>query len=184
MAASFKVLPGLPPYGPAATAFPSEWGRLGREGMVIAFESEAGSWVGNFRPGVGSLSVLHPHPNNQDAVVIASGDLWVVRPDDRSAEFLMGPIDRALEVHDPSGWVLSRQGISLARLGPSGLIWHPRRLSRDGFDELRVAGDEITGVGWSPIGDQWLPFRVDLRTGTSSGGAYLESEPDRWEKTL
>jgi hypothetical protein len=184
MAAGFKLLPGLPPYGPAARAFPSEWGRLGREGIVVAFESEAGSWVGNFRPGVGGLNVLYPHPNNRDAVVIASGDLWVVSPDHRSAEFLLSAIDRVLEAQDPSGWVLSRQGIALARLGPSGLMWHTRQLSWDGFDELRIAGNEVTGLGWSPIGDKWLPFRVDLHTGKSSGGAYAESNADRWEVIL
>ena len=40
-----KILSGLPPYGPLATTFPSEWGRLAREGIVVEFKAEAGAWA-------------------------------------------------------------------------------------------------------------------------------------------
>ena len=177
-----KSLPGLPPYGPLATAFPPEWGCLGREGIVVEFDSAAGSWVANFRPGLGGLNLVSPHPNGHDAVVIASGDQWVVNPERHSANLLLPAINTALEVHDTNGWVLSRQGIALARLGPEGLIWHTRRLSWDGFDQLSIVGDEITGLAWSPLGDQWLGFRVDLRIGRSSGGAYSQIDSEQWER--
>jgi hypothetical protein len=32
MVPSARILSGLPPYGPLPTAFPPEWGHLGREG--------------------------------------------------------------------------------------------------------------------------------------------------------
>jgi hypothetical protein len=48
---TINMLSGLPPYGPMATAFPREWGRLGREGTVVEFQAEAGPWVGNFQSG-------------------------------------------------------------------------------------------------------------------------------------
>ena len=93
MAPLFRRLPGLPPYGPLATAFPPKWGRLGREGIVIAFDSKGGEWVANFQPGPGGLDLICAHPNGRDVVVIASGDLWVVNPELRSAEKLL-PADR------------------------------------------------------------------------------------------
>jgi len=115
-------------------------------------------------------------------VVIASGDLWVVNPEQRSAERLLPAINMALEVQGPNGWVFSRQGLALARLGPDGLVWHRRRLSWDGFDRLKIEGDEVTGLAWSPFGDKWSAFRVELRTGRSFGGTYSQLDSEQWEQ--
>ena len=125
---------------------------------------------------------MYPHPNGHDAVVIASGDLWVVNPEQRSAERLLPAINMALEVQGPNGWVFSRQGLALARLGPDGLVWHRRRLSWDGFDRLKIEGDEVTGLAWSPFGDKWSAFRVELRTGRSFGGTYSQLDSEQWEQ--
>src|SRR5213593_1232440 len=62
MTVGVRLLQGLPPYGPLATAFPSEWGRLGREGTVVEFMTEAGSWVANFQPGLGGLEFAQLTP--------------------------------------------------------------------------------------------------------------------------
>jgi hypothetical protein len=182
MIAAARVLHGLPPYGPPATAFPDEWGRLGREGIVVEFKMEAETWVGNFQPGLGGILLVDVHPNKQDVVVIAAGDLWVVHPHIRSAERLLPAIDAALEVRDPDGWVFSRQGLALARLGAEGLIWHTRRLSWDGFDQLSIVDAEVRGLAWSPGDDQWHPFRVDLATGVSEGGSYGDEDTEGWER--
>lgn len=164
-----------------ATAFPSEWGRLGREGIVVQLDSGGNSWIANFRPGLGGLTAFYPHPNGHDAVVIALGDLWVVNPEQRSAERLLPAVDMAQEGQEPNGWIFSRQGLALARLGPDGLIWHTRRLSWDGFDRLRIEGDEVTGLAWSALDDEWCEFRVDIHTGRSFGGTYSELDPENWE---
>lgn len=178
---SARVLPGLPPYGPPATAIPAEWGRLGREGFVVEFATESGSWVVNFQPGLEGLDFVNPHPNKKDAIVIASGDLWVVKPEERRAERLLPAIDAVLEVSDPDGWILSRQGLALARLGAEGLIWHTRRLSWDGFDQLSIEGDDVRGFAWSPIDDAWHPFRVKLASGRSEGGSFSDEDTEGWE---
>ncbi|HKI85294.1 MAG TPA: hypothetical protein VKA53_00980, partial [Thermoanaerobaculia bacterium] len=80
------------------------------------------------------------------------------------------------------GWIYSRQGLALARLGPAGLFWHTRRLSWDGFDQLAVSGNEMKGLAWSPMDDRWHPFRVDIRTGTSQGGSYGDDDSEGWER--
>lgn len=180
----FRRLPGLPPYGPLATAFPPKWGCLGREGLVVSFETEEGEWVANFQPGLGGVDVVWAHPNGHDIVVIASGDLWVVNPELRSAELLLGAIDRGFQVDDPLGLVLSIQGIAWARLGPQGLEWHTRRLSWDGFDELRIVGDQLVGLAWSALDHKWRPFQFDLRTGRSSGGTFSDRDVEGWERLL
>jgi len=86
-----------------------------------------------------------------------------------------------LEAQNPEGWVFSRQGTALARLESNGLMWHTRRLSWDGFDQLHIVGDELRGLAWSPIDDTWRPFRVELRTGKSTGGSYFDSDVEGWE---
>jgi hypothetical protein len=178
---SVKQLPGLPPYGPSPQAFPVDWGRLGRQGVVVEFTIERGSWVGNFQPGLAGLEFVGIHPNKEDAVVIASGDLWVILPESRRAERLLPAIDSAIEVHDPEGWIFSRQGLAFARLGPTGLIWHTRRLSWDGFDQVRIAGGEMTGLAWSPMDERWHRFRVDLSSGRSVGGSFSKDDTEGWE---
>jgi hypothetical protein len=179
---SMRVLPGLPPYGPLATGFPGDWGRLGREGFVVEFVTEAGRWVANFKPGLGGLDLVAVHPNNVDAVVVAHGDLWLVRPRDHTAEKLLSAIDAAFDVHNPDGWVFSRQGVALVRFGPAGLIWHTRRISWDGFDHLTIQGRELTGLAWSPLDDRLHPFRVDLSSGRSVGGSFFEEDEEGWEQ--
>ena len=177
---SARILPGLPPYAPLTTAFPPEWGTVGSEGVVVEFTSGTGTWVGNFQPGLEGLQFIDLHPDNQHVVVVADGDLWVVDADQRVAERLLPAIKEALVVSDPDGWVFSRQGLALARLGPSGLIWHTRRLSWDGFDQLRIVGSELKGLAWS-LDDQWYAFTVDLRTGKSTGGSYGDQDSEQWE---
>jgi hypothetical protein len=123
------------------------------------------------------------HPNGRDAVVIAEGDLWIVDPMQRSATILSPAVDAALEVRDPDGWIFSRQSVALFRLGPRGVIWHTRRLSWDGFDQLRIGDAEVTGLAWSGGDDAWHPFRVNVATGRSYGGSsFSELDDEGWER--
>jgi hypothetical protein len=179
-----SMLPGLPCYGPPAIPFPREWGRLGREGTVAEFSSESGTWVGNFQPGLWGIDFVGEHPDGQRAVVISSGDLWIVDPQTRTAENILPVIDWSIEVQDPKGWIFSRQSIAFARLGPSGMIWHTRRLSWDGFDQLNLSDKELSGLAWLPVYevDEWLPFRVDIKTGASEGGSFGDDDLENWEQ--
>ena len=177
-----RVLPGLPPYGPVATSFPTSWGDRGGEGLVVAFDTDSGSWIGNFRPGLAGIDLVHLHPNHVDAVVVSTGDLWVVNVLERRATLLLPAVEAAFPVLAPDGWIFSRQGLALARLGPQGLLWHSRRLSWDGFDRLAIEGHNLTGLAWSPLDDRWHGFRVELATGRSTGGSYLETDPEGWQK--
>jgi hypothetical protein len=161
-------------------AFPPEWGHLGREGTVVEFNTEEGVWIGNFRPGLGGLQFAGLHPNGTGVVVIAAGDLWIVDAREKTAVRTLPSLDAMWEVHNPEGWIFSRQGIALARLGPKGLLWHTRRLSWDGFDRLHIVRDELRGLAWSPIDDKWRPFAVDLNTGKSTGGCYFPNDAE-WE---
>lgn len=175
---------GLPATGPLATAFPADWGRLGQEGTVVEFATQAGSWVANFKRGNTSLELAQLLPNGRGAVVVAGGDLWLVDPLQRTAECVLQQIDAAFEVQNPDGWVFSLNGVALARFASNGIVWHTRRLSWDGFEKLSVAQGEVTGLAWTWINDERRPFRVDICTGRSTGGGYSDEDDDTsgWER--
>lgn len=182
MPIAFKELPGLPARGPMAIAFPPSWGHLGREGKVVEFEVAGGAWSGNFQPGLGGLDVVRVCSGGDRVLVLAGGDAWIVDPERRNAERLLPAVDLMLDVPDGSGWILSRQGLALARLVDARLAWHTRRLSWDGFDQIKIQGDLIRGMAYSPLDAGWHEFSVDLRTGASTGGCYPTELGDDWER--
>lgn len=163
------------------TTFPPEWGLLAREGTVVEFDTETGIWVANFRPGLGGLQFTNILPNKLSAIVIAAGDLWIVDLPTRTAVRRVPAIEAMWEVQNPKGWVFSRQGIALARIGPQGLLWHTRRLSWDGFDQIEIDRGELRGLAWSPVDDKWSKFSVELGTGRSAGGSYFREDVETWE---
>jgi hypothetical protein len=181
--ADFRILDGLPPYGDLPRPFPADWGRLGREGVVVEFRRpSAGAWVGNFARGLGGLSEALPHPDGRQVVVIAGGDVWVVDPDSEAADCILPAADAVWPVDAPAGFVLSRQGLAFARLGPTGLAWHTRRLSWDGFDRVTLGDAVVSGLAWDAVNERWEPFAVELATGASTGGAYGDTDPEGWER--
>jgi hypothetical protein len=182
MKLAVNVLPGLPPYGALATPFPLEWGKSGREGLVVEFAVDSESWVANFKPGGGGIQLAETLPDGRRAVVVSSGDLWVVDPVARSADLLLPAVDSALPVNAPAGWIFTRQSIAFARLGPQGLLWHTKRLSLDGFDWVRIEDDRLSGVAWTGVDDDWAPFEVELATGRSQGGGFSAEDIEGWER--
>lgn len=106
--------------------------------------------------------------------MFAAGNLWVVNPEARAAELWADWIDAVWPVPGSDDLVLSLQGLALARLGAAGTRWRTRRLSWDGFDDIRFNAGSIDGLAWTPFGEKWLPFEVDPQSGASRGGSYVE----------
>jgi hypothetical protein len=180
---SFRVVPGLPTFGPPARPFPANFARTGREGYVVEFYPDTShAWSGNFAPGIDGFTGVCLHPNGNDIVVIASGRGYIIEP---HAGELKGEIGRAVqelwEISNPPGFVYSLQGLAFVRIGPTGVYWHTRRLSWDGFREIAFTSEQINGEAWMPP-DGWSPFEVDLATGRSRGGSFGNGDPERWEK--
>ena len=172
--ATFQILPGLPSSGPPAQPFPPDFGRLGREGLVVEIiPPRAPSWVGNFSRGLSSFSAVYQHPDGERLFVVAGGHGYVVDSATRSIVNEVGAaITGVWPLSSPPSLLLDHQGIAFERIGPEGRLWHTRRLSWDGFKELNITPDTISGLGWRASGDTWEPFTVDLRTGRTRGGAY------------
>jgi hypothetical protein len=160
---------------------PADWGRNGREGLVVEFVGDRGdSWVGNFKPGMGGIDGVWDYPDGRHALVIASGDPWLVDPSTRAvvpAE-LVPAIFGMWPLTEPDGYLIDRQGLAMCRLGESGLLWHTRRISWDGIRDIRIEGQIAIGQAYSPVDDAWYAFEVDLRTGRADGGSY--TGPPMW----
>jgi len=183
--AVFRVLPGLPPYGPRPLASPAGFGRTGREGYVVEFcPDTSATWVGNFRRGWGGYEGVCLHPNGNDVIVFASGDGFVVDPRTRELkDGIRDPVEYLWQVSDPPGIVYDRQGLAFVRIGPGGLVWHSRRISWDGFRDVVFTADRITGLAYLPSSDdRWYPFELELATGRSSGGSYSSDDAAQWEQ--
>lgn len=126
-----SLLPGLPPYGVIAKAFPSEWGARGAEGVVVRFKSGEADWVGNFAPGFAGVTFAVLHPNGSDALVAAEGDLWSVNASLQSASRIFSAVVDALEVPGPRGWIFNMQGLALARSCRARFAYTPVVVGRD-----------------------------------------------------
>jgi len=177
---SLEKLAGLPAYGPPATSFSSTGKQLYSEGLVIRFTTNDGtSWIGNFQRGGTQYDYINHHPNGKNALIIASGQGYIVDPVDRQLVGLLGgaivdvfnhPSQRAV--------VLNQQNLSFAAIGATGNIWQSRRISWDGFRSVKTAGTKLSGEAWSPHNDEWRPFVLDLETGDVVDGSYPSPPPE------
>jgi hypothetical protein len=58
----------------------------------------------------------------------------------------------------------------LTAWGTNGRMWHSERLSWEGVTIGDIEGDTLTGTGWELMSDREVEFKLDLRTGTHTGG--------------
>jgi hypothetical protein len=174
---ALEALTGLPAYGPLATSFSPAGKQLHAEGLVVRFmASDGASWVGNFQRGGMDYDRIDHHPNGKDALIIASGQGYVVDPvNQRLVGLLGGGIVDLFDHPSQRAVVLNQQNLSFVAIGAAGNIWQSRRISWDGFRHIAVVGSKLSGEAWSPHNGEWCPFVLDLQTGTVVGGSYPES---------
>ncbi|HEU4883604.1 MAG TPA: hypothetical protein VFT45_15195 [Longimicrobium sp.] len=141
-----------------------------------------GAWVGNFARGLGGVTAAVAHPDGRRVLVFAEGDLWSVDPESRAADEFAQAVEAFWLVREPDGFVLSVQGLAFLRVGPSGILWHTRRLSWDGFNAVQLSNETISGEAWNAVEDRWMPFEVNLATGASAGGSFGSGDPEGWQR--
>jgi hypothetical protein len=169
----FQLLPGFPQGRPLPTPFPSDWGRLSREGLVVESAASDGStWVGNFQPGPGGIDHVRTHPNGRDVLVTSSGRLWAVNPESQLAVTLAPAIADAWLLADPDRVLFNDQNLAFVCIGSGGVLWRTKRISWDGFKSLHIGPDAVSCEAWSAIDNRWLPFSVNLGDGAVVGGSY------------
>jgi hypothetical protein len=173
---SFERLPGLPPTGPPPEQFSPDGRGHHREGLAVRVTPATGDpWVGNFQRVGTSFDGVFLHPDGNHLLVIAGGQGYVVNPSSRVASTIgQGAIAGVHEIHDSRLLILDLQGLAFEALGPEGTRWRSKRLSWDGFKNVVVSRDAITGEGC--LGDFWAEFTLDLHTGAATGGADVSAD--------
>ena len=169
----YEILSGLPTTGPMPEQFSATGMGKHREGFVVRFHrSTEDSWVGNFQGGLGECEGVCSEPGSGHLIVISAGQAYVVDPEARAlVRTFGGGICHVISVPDLDLLVFEN-GTWFEALGASGRAWKTRRLSWDGFRGMCVAGSSLSGEAYTPMGDTWCAFRVNLETGEAEGGSY------------
>jgi hypothetical protein len=169
----FEILPGLPPYGPMATSFTWNGAREHREGLVVRFYPDASEpWIGNFLGGSTNCNTVLYHPNGAYVIVVAQGEACIVDLERRAViDRMAGDIDQVFSIPSLGSVVFQRAADFIAIKG-DGSGWYSPRISWDGFRNIEVYETELRGEAYSPCGDLWEPFKLDLLTGHCSDGIY------------
>ena len=174
----FRELPGSPA-GDARqiTSFPPE--SAGEpQSLVAEFTDDSGrTWVGAFRRGGTQLTRINFHPNGRDIVVIAGGEMWIVDRERRTAQYVWPGAQDAWPVPDPERLVVT-DGQSFVCLDARSESWRTRPLTqRAGFDAMHREGERLRGKAWAVQTLSWVPFGIDLRTGTVYDGDNSLDKP-------
>lgn len=169
----FKILNGLPAYGPLPEQFSSTGMGKHREGFVVEFfPRNSQNWIGNFQPGLGGVDDVIEHIDADHVIVLAGGQAYVVDPETRSiVNDFGGQIEHVISISELQ-ILLFGNGLWFEAIGQSGFIWRTRRLSWDGMRSINHNGNALSGEGYDPMTDSWVPFFVDLSSGNSTGGSY------------
>lgn len=168
----FDVLAGLPTSGPLAIAFPAS--DLGfSEGVVIRVRpASTEAWIGNFQCGDNDHTAVYTHPDGKRLIVVACGSDYLVDP--RTRELLSRTTDNisfSCEVPELE-IILFGDHIRFWAEGKDGRRWTTPRLSWDGFSEVSVTREILTGKWYSVIDEAWHEFRMDLASGDVSESTF------------
>jgi hypothetical protein len=148
------------------------WGNSGVLSVQRQFPDERDSWTGNFQPGLVDFRGVFDHPDGKRVVVVAGGTSYVVSPATRTCSSTFGgQIGWCCNVPDLGVLALATL-TAILTLDRDGTLWQSRRISWDGFSDLRAVGTTIVGRAHDVVNDEWHDFQVDLTTRAVTGGAY------------
>jgi hypothetical protein len=180
---NFAILPGLPPYGPLARAYPESFSKNGKEGYVVEFlPGTDKAWICNFAPGIGGLSDARLHPNKRDVLVFAAGTCVSVNPWTGEINNLVPAAFQVFKLDHPDRLLISNQDLEFTCIGKEGILWESAQISWDGFKDLTIQDESITGLSWDVSGS-WIPFSLDLQSGKHTGGSWVNQVSDEKNST-
>lgn len=158
-------------------AVPGEEDALARGALLVNVRPVAGGvFLLQCALGFAAGDVLHgvfstPEP---DTMLAAAGG-YAYRVDTATPEqselLPMRPVVSSLSVLDPGSLVLV--GFHAVHVLQAGAAWTSPRLSWEGVTVSGVNDGVLHGTGWHMRMDRELPFALDLRTRTLTGGAFL-----------
>ncbi len=171
----FEILSGLPPYGPMALPFPPDGRQAFTEGLVVRFWPEnKKAWIGNFqRSSVMGYDAVLAHPDGRQIMVVAGGAGYVVDSETRceTQRDLSSDIVSARCLPE-LGIILFEDGLRFAALKAGGEAWASDQIAWDEIRNISIEGACLRAEAYSPLGDRWHPFSLDLNTGECANVVY------------
>lgn len=175
----YKILKGLPAYGPEAKSISVDNRPSCSEGFVVLFyKSDGTEWVANFSLGrfLGFNYVVDFQAINR-MLVVAGGQGYIV---DHEQEKITGYFDDSISYAAviPNEKVIFANDHEIIVFDHTDQFWVSRRISWDGFSKLKLENNRLTGLSWDPTNsiNPWEPFVIDLDTKEVIGGSYRWSE--------
>jgi hypothetical protein len=134
-----------------------------------------GSWIGYFLQGKESpngAELCCAHPDGKHIVVVSRGTPYIVNAADPK-DWKEIPIRPVLGycVAENEGVLILYDYTKVVGLCANGNTWSTLSLSWDGLRSVRAVNGVVEGEGWDASKSAYVPFRIEINTGKSTGGA-------------
>ncbi len=170
----FEILKALPSSGPMYVSITETGEDYFSEGFVVRFfKSDGSNWVANFKPGWSGLDAAYEFVNQSNVLIIAGGCCYVMNPSNQEPLAVFGANYQTV-IKTLNGKLILQDMTDLTIIEADGEYWHTGRISWDGFKDLNLEGNLITGLSFNPLTEreQWVEFVVDLEKRNVVGGSY------------
>ncbi len=149
---------------------------LARGALNVLVKSSAGSYLVTAALGFKDPSMptgVFACPTAGHICIVAGGYSYIAPAADPEQVTLlaMKPVVDVIPAEDQNLLLFVGFQTVLA-WGPAGLAWETERLSWEGVRVAEVNGAGLAGFGWDLMRDVEVEFRLDLRTGRHTGGAW------------
>lgn len=146
-----------------------------REGYVVEFLPDSkNKWVGNFQAGLSGLYKILEHPNGEDVIIISGGEAYVVSPETKELKSTFGGQIEYCEFVDQINSFVFGNGLWFEIVHKDGKRKQTKRISWDGMQNINIVSTDLYGEALD-LEDKWIPFKVDLLTGSHTGGSFPAS---------
>ena len=170
----YEILDGLPRYGPMYFPVTENGKPFYSEGFAVRFyKSDGTDWVANFKPGFTGLNKIMETADWDKLLVFAGGTCYLMNPDEIKPLKCFGisfyniieSAERTLILQDYTDFTIVEF---------SGLVWRSERISWDGFKDVTLNGDLVTGLSFDATdsNNEWKPFAFNIKTKEITGGSY------------
>lgn len=173
----YEILDSLPTYGPMYIPVSDNDELFYSEGFPVRFyKSDGSNWVANFKPGWTGLNKVFDFIEHDKIIVIAGGLGYIMTPEKEKPLSTFGLTINEIFQTD-NGSLVCADGISIFILDNlTGNLWKSVRISWDGFQNLELNDNIISGQSFDPTNSikEWANFSLNIKTKELTGGSYRE----------
>jgi hypothetical protein len=170
----YEVLDALPVYGPMYIPVPKDGEPFYSQGFVVRFyKSDGSEWIANFAGGLDGVSDVYQLQEENKFAVFANGKCYIMSSEHTKPLDCFGIQFDTVFISNHHQ-LLAVDLTSLTVIEPNGEHWDSDRISWDGFKDLTLCEDILSGFSYDPMNAKkpWVPFTFNLKTRLVTGGSY------------